>query len=56
VLILTMALSDPVISLLRLCGDERLPMFAFNSPFERSCIRELAERLPAQHDALLAIN
>jgi hypothetical protein len=52
--------SDPseefVISLIRLCGDERLPIFVYSSPFESSCIKELAERFPNQHDALLAIN
>jgi hypothetical protein len=45
-----------VISLLRLCGDERLPIFVYNAPFERSCIRGLAERVPTQREALLGIN
>jgi hypothetical protein len=45
-----------VISLLRLCGNELLPIFVYHSPFECSCIRGLAQRFPTQHDALLAIH
>ena len=45
-----------VISLIRLCGNERVPIFVYHSPFECSCIRGLAERFPTQHDALLAIH
>jgi hypothetical protein len=44
-----------VISLLRLCGDERVPIFVY-SHFEYSCIKGLAERFPTHRDALLAIN
>ena len=44
-----------VISLLRLCGDERFPIFVY-SHFEYSCIKGLAERFPTHRDALLAIN
>jgi predicted RecB family nuclease len=51
--------SDPseefVMSLLRLCGDDPVPIFVY-SPFEYSCIKRLAERFPTHRDALLAIN
>jgi hypothetical protein len=42
--------------LIRLCGEAPLPVFVYNAAFERSRIRELADRFPAQREALLAIN
>lgn len=42
--------------LIRLCGKEPLPVFVYNAAFERSRISELADRFPAQREALLAIN
>lgn len=45
-----------VTELLRLCGDQPLPIFVYNAGFERTRISELAERFPAYRASLLAIN
>lgn len=44
-----------VVNLLRLCGDDRVPIFVY-SPFECSCIKRMAARFPTHREVLLAIN
>lgn len=43
-------------ALIRLCGAVPLPIFVYNATFERSRISELADRLPGNRQALLALN
>lgn len=43
------------VALIAACGEHG-PVFVYNAGFEKSRIKELAERFPPLHDALLAIN
>lgn len=42
--------------LIRFCGEVPLTVFVYNAGFERSRIRELADRFPEKREVLLAIN